>query len=514
MNHCLLFSVNDPKQSAAARGGGVYRIATILRNNSWDVEVIDFAMSWSLSELKQLAKSRISKDTKFFGFSHMFSDWSETLEMFLNWVKTEYPDIKLISGSSVNPLFNSKHFDWYIRGYGEHAILVLLKYLFSNGEKPKYWINTGKKIINAITDYPAYPMEDLGIVYEKRDFIQPSEFLAVEFSRGCMFSCDFCNFPLLGIKEDTSRTAESFRNEMMRNYDELGVTNYGVADETFNDRPAKIKKFADVVEKLPFEPFFTGFIRADLLVSRKDDRVDMARMNFRGHYYGIESFNYQSAKVMGKGMKPERLQEGIVEVKNYFKNTGNGMYRGTMSFIVGLPHETHDSLMKTREWLINNWQGENIMIFPLTIPNSELQVKPKIFDYKKYGYTEMPNNTAVENNTLVPPFALITPALEETKIDGMCWKNEHMDVFSARKIISDDFYNDEFIQKMNIKVGNYEMASYVYGNKTAKERLELDSSAMVAALSSKDVKYQSKQFMYDFMRDKFIEDYKQRKLSL
>lgn len=513
MNHCLMFNVVNPSQNAAARASGVYRIAHYLRQNSWDVEVIDFAFSWSLDELKELAKSRVTTNTKFFGFGHMFSDWNDTLESFIIWCKSQWPDLKYISGSSANPVFQTTQFDYYIRGYGEKAILVLLEYLFSNGERPKFWINTGKKIINAIADYPSYPMEDLGVQYQSRDFIEPWEWLTVEFSRGCMFSCDFCNFPLLGVKEDTSRSAESFKTEMFKNYEELGVTNYIVADETFNDRPSKIKKFADVAESLPFETFYSGFIRPDLLVSRPDDRVDLARMNFRGHFYGIESFNHKSAKVVGKGMKTERLQQGLVDVKNYFKSTGNGLYRGTISLIVGLPDETEETMLRTRDWLIKNWSGENIILFPLTIPVGDLLSKPKMFDYEKYGYSEMNIDNINSQNLIVPAFSLVTDN-NKFDIDGLCWQNKDMNLLEAREIMFKYFYTPEFSKAMNWKVGNYEMSSYCYGNKTPEQRMNIDSSLSVAALSMKDDNFKSKQFMFDFAKDNFIETYKRRKLSL
>ena len=500
MNHCLLFNVVNPEKITTARTSGVYRVAHHLRNNGWDVEVIDFAYAWTFEELKALAMSRVTIDTKFFGFSHMFSTWNTNLEEFIGWSRTKW-NLKYISGSSVNPLFESKQIDYYIQGFGENAIEALLKYLFSNGERPIIRVNTGKRIINANADYPSYPMEDLSIIYEKRDFINQGEWLNVEFSRGCMFSCDFCNFPLIGIKEDTSRSSESFREEMIRNYETWGVTNYTVADETFNDRPSKIKKFADVVETLPFEPFYTGFVRGDLLVSRKEDRVDMARMNFRGHYYGVESFNYQSAKAVGKGMKSERLKEGLVEVKNYFKQNGNGLYRGTIGLIIGLPYESKEDIVKTREWLLSNWVGESVFIWPLIIPDKELEVKSKMFDHTKYGYTVMSDKTTVDNSLTV------------LNNEGMYWQNEHMNVVEAYSLVFDLFYNKQFMEAMQCKVGNFELSSYcLHGDITT--RLDKLSPTTLSALSKSNPEYVSKQFMFDFMRDKFIEDYKRRKLSL
>ena len=71
-------------------------------------------------------------------------------------------------------------------------------------------------------------------------------------------------------------------------------------------RVEKITKFADVVEKLDFVPWFSAYIRADLLIARPRDREELLRMNLTGHYYGIETFNRESGKIIGKGYDTEK----------------------------------------------------------------------------------------------------------------------------------------------------------------------------------------------------------------
>ena len=40
------------------RVGGAYRIATVLRKEGWDIEVVDFFYHWTLDQLKELIKIR------------------------------------------------------------------------------------------------------------------------------------------------------------------------------------------------------------------------------------------------------------------------------------------------------------------------------------------------------------------------------------------------------------------------------------------------------------------------
>lgn len=507
MNHCLLFNVVTCERLATNRTNGVYRIAHVLRENGWDAEVIDFALDWTFDELKTLALSRVTKNTKFFGTSHLFGWWDPKMDVFFQWAKDRW-DIKIISGSSVNPLFKSTTIDYFITGFGENAILNVLKWLFSNGERPRFWYNTGKKILNANVDCPSLPMKDLSVRYEDRDFIQPTEWLTMEFSRGCLFKCDFCNFPLLGVKEDTSRDADNFDLDMRINYDKWGVKNYSVSDETFNDRPSKIKKFADVCEKLPFEPFFAGFARADLLINRPNDRIDMARMGFRAHHYGVESFNHASASSVGKKFDSERLKEGLVEVKNYFKNTGNGLYRGTISFIVGLPYETKETLLETRQWLIDKWHGESVLFFPLMIPSQELEHPSKMIDYKKYGYRLMseeeyrPRYNSIDNEYHWRHFGVDGYTYIETP-----WANENIDTIEARQFIFEQFYNPEFFKAMDCRSSGYDMGSPGYGKKGLVARIDSPPSRGMYFKPNEA-------FIFDTRKRIFVEQYKQRKLSL
>ena len=460
MNNCLLFNVSTEK-NLLTRVPGVYRIAHVLRENDWDVEVIDYAKYWSLDELKALSRSRINDHTKFLGFSHMFSIWTDTLEEFCHWIKLTYPNIVLISGSPVKPNFDSTSIDYYIQGFGERALLELLKYLFSNGARPRINIfNNGvKKIIEANTDYPSYPMSSLMIKYEDRDFLKSDEWLGIEFARGCKFSCDFCNFPVLGVKGDYSRDAEDFREQMQDTYDRFGISSYLVADETFNDSTEKITKFADAVDQLTFTPWFSGFIRPDLLISRPRDREELLRMNFLGHYYGVESFNTETARTVAKGMPGERVKQGLIDIKDYFKSHGRQQYRGTISLMVGLPYETPETIEETTQWLIDHWQGESFVTFVMEIMISDLDKKSKIaLDYKKYGYTAMTEQQIAEAEAEFQDRRYFPNVVVGMSPNYLKWQNEFMDVYAATEL-SDAMYKVNYNDKYDFKMDCWGMAN-------------------------------------------------------
>jgi radical SAM superfamily enzyme YgiQ (UPF0313 family) len=436
--HCLILNINRKIDDGPRTLGG-YRIAHFLREHAWDVEVIEYAFHWDLESLQALARSRITDKTLWIGTSHLFSAWNNTLEEFCIWVKQQYPWMKIISGAAVNPDFNSNVVDYYIQGYGEYGILALLKYLFSNGERPRFdLLSSGaRRVIPAISAYPAYPMSSLMVKYQSRDFILPGEWLGIEFSRGCKFACAHCNFPVLGVKGDYTRDADDFREQMMDAWDRWGVSGYIVADETFNDRTSKITKFADVVDTLPFTPWFTGYIRPDLLVARSQDRVELARMGFRGHYYGVESFKESASRALGKGMSSDRLKTGLLDARKYFLSTGNGLYRGEISLMLGLPGESRDDLDQTGNWLAQHWNQERVSFFVLFIPTSDLYKASRFtHEYQQYGYQKMSDQEIAAEISQGRKVRWGGAVLDDPRGHKLVvyWKNQHMNIFDASDI--------------------------------------------------------------------------------
>jgi hypothetical protein len=401
---------------------------------------------WTAKELKEFVNLNVTSNTKFIGFSQCFASWTPEMEELCKHIKTKWPSIYLIAGAPAQPTYNSDYLDYYISGYGEEALKVLLKYLFSNGPRPKFDLNlsTKKKIIDALNSYPAYPCNEILIEYEESDYIQPDEWVAIENSRGCIFKCDFCSYPILGVKGQTARTQEDFDYQLRSAYDKWGITKFNIIDSTFNDNVDKVALFADVVEKLNFKPKFGALIRADLLINRPRDREELLRMNCLNHYYGIETFNAESSKSIHKGSNPEKIKQGLKDVRDFFvKNVGD-RYVGSTGIIIGLVHETHESLENTMNWFLENWTDQAIAMQPLTIYTKEYCNPPSgmAADFKKYGYTEMSKEEAIRRSieTGVPlsydmdPSQGIFPEYGVTPRSEVVWKHDTMDIFEAHKL--------------------------------------------------------------------------------
>ncbi len=411
------------------RVSGAYRIATVLRKHGWDVEVIDFFYLWSLDQLKELIKLRNQAGKiDWIGFSATWINYAtdklqEMINDFLIHVKEVYPNIKTLAGGqnpSINfPMYNN--IDYVVAGFGEVGLLEVLKHIYSNG-KIKGIPRKNGWYVDANSFYPAWPISDLTVEYESRDFIYPGETLTLEFSRGCKFSCAFCNFPILGVKEDTTRDLTLLENELKKNYDNYGVTNYQVADETLNDRDEKLAKIGNIVKNIGFELNFNAFIRADILFSKPQQLDLLGEARVWGHYYGIETFNHQTGKTILKGMHPDKIKQGLLDTEKFF-NEKLGRYRGTVSLVYGLPHETKESILDAQNWLMNNWSKQSVIAFALNI--SLIGNKSKIDEnYEKYGYEIIKQEKREDLNDRHNFFAN----------DLTIWKNANMSMYDAMNL--------------------------------------------------------------------------------
>ena len=472
MFHSLIFNLGSGN-TIRGRTAGSYRIATELRMSGWDVEVIDFFYFWKLEELEQLAKSRINQNTKFIGFSHIFTEWPQLAEDFCKWIKETYPSITIIFGSNAYQNLNSKFIDYYCAGYSELGLKELLNWLYSNGKRPIITPIDNNKVLSCRDHYSAAPWRNPIILYEDRDFLLPFEWLGVEFSRGCKFKCAFCNYPILGVKGDWSRDADNFEIQMKDVYDRFGNNKYIVADETFNDRTEKITKFADVVEKLDIDAFFMAYLRADLLISRPKDKEELIRMGVKAHFYGVETFHHEAGKSIGKGMSPDKMKQGLLDVKKYFKTNSDGRYRATVSMIAGLPHESEDSITDGYNWLVKNWADQSVIISPLDIYRSPEINNMALLEknFENYGYREMTDIN--EYHDIHSPVMSNGPQFSK---DVFIWENDYTNYYRVRRLVNDfrdanhnKFYSGSFNLSNDLSGKGLDYSLSMLGDDTREE---------------------------------------------
>lgn len=393
--HCILFNDNQLK---ARRASGAYRVANLLERLGWTVDVIDWTKSWPVNKLYEYLDKKVSDNTVMFGFSYTWMQPQWTQQFIIN-LKQRYPGRKYLAGGQQFYQYDIGC-DAMLYGYSEMVIEHVISWWFENGDKPQGTRPVelgGGLLIDCNSTYPAMGLEEYSVQYASTDYIQPHEQLTIEISRGCKFACKYCNYAFLGIKEDTSTCEQSLRNELIENYTRWGVTNYVIADDTLNDRETKLEMLARVVESLPFKPNFSAFIRIDLVISKPYQMEMLSRARVWAHFYGVETFHPAAGKAVGKGMHPDRIKQGLIDMRKYMLDS-LGLYRGTLGMIAGLPHETPDSWQESEDWLLANWNDQCWYWWPLEISTDTNTHTTSVFsrEWKKHGYRDITDKSRIE----------------------------------------------------------------------------------------------------------------------
>ena len=381
------------------RAIGAYQVAGFLRQHGYTVQVIDFTDDFKLEELKALVDRHVGPDTLAVGISTTFYSQLENqfiaakktfdaiipreLEVAILYAKERFPKVKVIFGGSRSLAGElTPWVDTVVHGYGEDKLLTYLDGLAGRGKKI-ISIGTPLKVIADDPPLRRFDIQHLRHTFAPEDHILQGEVLPIEVSRGCIFKCKFCAYPLNGKKKmDYLRDPGLIKEEMLHNYERFGTTTYFIGDDTFNDSTFKLEQLHRVFTSLPFKPRFTCYLRLDLLYAHREQIQLLDEMGLASPFFGIESLHQPAATSIGKGMKVERVKDFLLDL---YHNEWREEKPMTCSFIVGLPHETPETVERTFEWV----RGTKLssVFFPLSIEIKSFYQSDFNRNYAQYGYT-------------------------------------------------------------------------------------------------------------------------------
>jgi hypothetical protein len=223
-------------------------------------------------------------------------------------------------------------------------------------------------------------------------------------------------------------------------------------DETFNDRPEKLQKYAEAVDELGYNPWICGFARGDLVVKHREHWDTYIRLGFLGHSMGIETFNHEAGKLVRKGMDPEKLQHGLLEFQAYTDLHAPRRYRANIQMICGIPGETLESWYKSLAWLNTYWSRQSASAHILEVPDyDETLTNQSRFTKElvanglvKLDSKQNPGYTVTKDDAGNVIFKSTTPTgggVGSTRNNVVIWKHNSMGWYQAEALVK-DFYTE------------------------------------------------------------------------
>lgn len=363
----IIFFTDIPSvfETPSGRGYGAYRLATELRNKGYSVLTVDFCSALNFDDYKEILDSAIGDNTIAVGFSTTWfpyrpnekfpdpyiqfpkQEWiqygisyqfSIDPSKFVKYVKKLNSNTKVIVGGAKSYEYvKEPTLDNIFIGFAENTIIDFLNSITG----PKI-IDYDRKAINGKFDFNLSTTR-----YVDTDCIHPDELLTFEFSRGCIFNCAFCSYPHKNQKtKNFTKYQDVIYQEFLENYQKWGTTAYRITDDTFNDYTEKLQVINEVIQDLPFQPYFWSYVRQDLCGMHPEQIKLLYDIGVRETFYGMETWTDTTAKIIRKGGKLENKIKALKMCKEYW---GDDVWT-TASFVIGLPEDTQKDWYDFANW--------------------------------------------------------------------------------------------------------------------------------------------------------------------
>jgi len=168
-------------------------------------------------------------------------------------------------------------------------------------------------------------------------------------TRGCPMSCAFCESGRKGVIWGKYTRYEPLWcvEEQIRECKELGFTGLAYYDDVFILNKKRTLKLLDL--NIKYDMKWRCFLRSDILCNwgGKDYLERMRNSGLIEVFLGVESADNQIKENIHKGTTIEQ----DTKVLQWCKELG---IRCKMSFILGLPGESMESMQKTRAWILEH----------------------------------------------------------------------------------------------------------------------------------------------------------------
>jgi len=352
---------------------GLMYLATILKNNGYDVEIVDCVpMKINYSDLEEII---INLKPYIVGITTFTMSMVDVL-FTANIVKRLNSDTYVVLGGHhvllyPNESVRYQNIDYILQGEADYTFLELIKTLESgeNIEELKKiegigfckndqnYLNPIKPIIRKLDELP-FPDRTLLPMNLYKSIVGRNKMVAtVMSSRGCPYLCTYCYTP---SKMYRSRSTENIINEIKYLY-AIGYKEVFFFDDLFAIKPEKVIEFSKELVKnnIKIDWSFRGRINSitpELL--NEVSKAGIHRIQF-----GIESGVDKTLVKVKKGITTEQIKQ-VIKMCKKAKITTIG------NFMIGLPDESQEDILQTlkfsRKIGLNYAQYSILVPYPFT----------------------------------------------------------------------------------------------------------------------------------------------------
>jgi hypothetical protein len=170
------------------------------------------------------------------------------------------------------------------------------------------------------------------------------------------------------------------RDNLIYHYEKFGVTRYHISDDTLNSHRRRTQQFYEMTKTLPFKIEYIGFVRIDLLDIWPEQQDILPESGLSSCFFGIESLDPESCKMVGKGWGAKNNKIWIPKIKAYW---GDSVII-RCSLIAGLGKETPKDWESTYNWFMDS--GIDDYFYNALHLDHNMKLSEFERNAEKYGY--------------------------------------------------------------------------------------------------------------------------------
>lgn len=326
-------------------------LAAVLEKNNIEVKILDFIVTkYSDRLLKQELKS-FKPDL--IGATCVTLSFNAAVRILRKCKRINKNIVTVIGGphasfTAKEILAKSRWVDFVVIGEGEYSLLDLAKRVEEKGdirkvngiayrEGRKVIFTQPRELIDDLDSIP-FPARHRLELNKYTDGLYDYSFCTIVTSRGCFGKCIFCVGPLIFGSKVRYRSPESVVDEM-ENIKRLGFKNINISDDTFTANHKHVHAVCELIKSRKLGIPWVVFARVDTV--DKDLLLEMKSAGCIGVLYGVESGDPKVLENCKKGITVDQVMSAVRMTKEA------GIPQIITSFIVGLPRETRDGLIKS-----------------------------------------------------------------------------------------------------------------------------------------------------------------------
>ena len=337
---------------------GVYYVAAMLKENNFDVEVLNWHDIKATPE--KIKEILVEKKPDVIGFSILHGNRWGGLEL-ARIAKQIDPRVTIVFGG-VGATFLWEHFlthfsdvDYVVIGEGEHTFLNLIRQLES-GHPGAIASLSGLAFRK---DGRAVRTPDAPSITPRDDLPDPARYFTYQhlsLTRGCAGDCNFCGSPRFWGRHVRFHSADYFVDQIQRLY-QKGIHFFYFSDDTFTvNKKRAIEVCKKIIEKeldITWNAISrVDYINAEILFwMRKAGCIQIS--------YGVESGSEKIRNFLQKKITTDNILNAFTLTRKY----------GIMArayFIYGCPHESWQTIQETID-LIDRIQPLSTVFYILDI---------------------------------------------------------------------------------------------------------------------------------------------------